>query len=139
MSDKRHKDTRESNNDRIASSTRLGTVEPDQKATTSNQTVPFPLPPTEEVKIYMNNYFGIFNTGMPLFDPLEFQTYFGQSYAWGPGERTLNNWAALNVIIALGIRNTSENIKEYCQETESRCIANAKSAISKFVCEPPTA
>ncbi|VTO88754.1 unnamed protein product [Fusarium graminearum] len=97
---------------RIASSTRLGTVEPDQRATTSNQTVPFPLPPTEEVKIYMNNYFGIFNTGMPLFDPLEFQTYFGQ--------------------------NTSENIKEYCQETESRCIANAKSAISKFVCEPPT-
>ena len=81
VSDKRHKDTRESNNDRIASSTRLGTVEPDQKATTSHQTVPFPLPPTEEIKIYMDNYFGIFNTGMSLFDPLEFQTYFGKSYA----------------------------------------------------------
>ncbi|KAL6924215.1 hypothetical protein FSST1_001489 [Fusarium sambucinum] len=101
-------------------STKLIKVEPDQEAMTSNQIDPFPLPPSEEVKKYVDDYFGMFNTGMPLFPPSEFMSMVERWYNI-PEKRNHDDWAAINVVIANGIT----------------CIANVKSAISKFVCQDP--
>ncbi|KAM0504752.1 hypothetical protein ACHAP8_002138 [Fusarium lateritium] len=118
-------------------STKLIKVEPDQEVVTTNQIDPFPLPPSEEVKNYVVDYFGMFNTGMPLFPPSEFMSMVERWYNM-PEERNHDDWAAINVVIALAIRYTSwEDANNLIKETESTCIANVKSAVSKFVCQEP--
>ncbi|KAL3589500.1 hypothetical protein FPOAC2_11669 [Fusarium poae] len=120
-----------------AGSTQLIKVEPYEEVITSNRADPFTLPPYEQVKAYVDDYFGIFNTGMPLFDEFEFKLMVERWYNM-PEERTHDNWAAINVVIALAIRYTFwERTQDYCKGTEFSCIANVQSAVSKFVCQKP--
>ncbi|KAG8360163.1 hypothetical protein FVEN_g1988 [Fusarium venenatum] len=113
-------------------------VESDAEALPFQQTDPFPLPPSREVKAYVENYFSIFNKGIPLFVPkVDFNSIVGEWYAV-PEQRNHDNWARINVVIALAIRYTSDRIDDHRNETESLCIANVQSAVSKFASQQPS-
>lgn len=94
-----------------------------------------PLPPREELLPVVEHYFRKTNTFMPLFDSESFMRFFN---AWfeSPATRNGSKWAAIHIVMALGLRTPGLEAGELTTGTVRRAnshLSNAQSMLSELV------
>ncbi|KAF5018002.1 hypothetical protein F66182_10028 [Fusarium sp. NRRL 66182] len=90
------------------------------------------LPPLEQIKPVMDNYFDGFNQAIPLFSRDSFMRMVDDWYKY-PSQRDRASWSTVNVVLALGVRQTlaGQNVSQ--DEMASQCISNAQSVMDTLV------
>lgn len=85
------------------------------------------LPPKAEAYALLREYFGTFNTCLPLYHEATFMAAFERHYALNPDEGP-GSWASLNIVLAIAYR--MQSTAEDCRSNTDKAWMYAKNALA---------
>ncbi|KAJ5623209.1 hypothetical protein N7490_011814 [Penicillium lividum] len=97
------------------------------------------LPPKDIAAIYVDNYFGIFNRVLHLYDRATFDQYFAMQYSNNPPE-TASWYASINLVLCMGSKCRT-NERHPAPEEPTRAwgyFQNAMSVVPELIFKNPT-